>query len=94
MEDCIDNVGTAIFVSKLDLLKGYWQVPLTNHASVISAFVTPDRFLQYNVMTFGMCNAPATFQWLVNTVLGGVKNCYAYTDHILPLTVRAPVETD
>lgn len=44
MEDCIDNVGSAKFVSKLDMLKGYWQVPLTARASEISAFVTPDGF--------------------------------------------------
>lgn len=53
MEDCVDNVGTANFVSKLDSLKGYWQVPLMDH--VISAFLTPDHFLQYIVMAFGMC---------------------------------------
>ncbi len=59
MEDCVDNLGYARYVSKLDLLKGYWQVPLTSRASDISAFVTPDSFLQYSVMAFGMRNAPA-----------------------------------
>ncbi len=62
IEDCIDSIGSAIFITKLDLLKGYWQVPLTDKASDISAFVTPDHFLQYTVMAFGMRNAPATFQ--------------------------------
>ncbi len=33
MEDCIDRVGPAKFVTKFDLLKGYWQVPLTLCAS-------------------------------------------------------------
>lgn len=33
MEDCIDNVGLAMFITKLDLLNGYWQVPLTPRAS-------------------------------------------------------------
>ncbi len=66
MEDCIDNLGSARYVSKLDLLKGYWQVPLTSRASDISAFVTPDNFLQYSVMAFRMRNAPATFQRLIN----------------------------
>lgn len=47
LEDCIDSIGSAQFVSKLDLLKGYWQMPLTTRASEISAFVTPDNFLQY-----------------------------------------------
>lgn len=83
MEDCVDNLGTATFVSKLDLLKGYWQVPLTEHASTISAFVTPDHFLQYTVMAFGMCNAPATFQRLVDTVLAGVPACNAYLDDLI-----------
>lgn len=32
MEDCIDQVGSAEFVSKFDLLKGYWQVPLSERA--------------------------------------------------------------
>ncbi len=54
MEDCVDRVGSATFVSKLDLLKGYWQVPLTPHAAEISAFVTPDNLLHYTVMAFGL----------------------------------------
>lgn len=41
--------GPAMCISKLDLLKGYWQVPLTERASDISAFVTPDAFMQYTV---------------------------------------------
>ena len=46
IEDCIDRIGVSKYVSKLDLLKGYWQVPLTNRAKEISAFVTPDGFFQ------------------------------------------------
>uniref|UniRef100_A0A8C1TD20 Gypsy retrotransposon integrase-like protein 1 n=1 Tax=Cyprinus carpio TaxID=7962 RepID=A0A8C1TD20_CYPCA len=83
MEDCIDNLGSAKFVSKLDLLKGYWQVPLTSRASDISAFVTPDCFMQYHVMAFGLRNAPATFQRLIQTVLAGVPNCNAYLDDLV-----------
>ncbi len=83
MEDCIDRVGPAKFVTKLDLLKGYWQVPLTPRASEISAFVTPDDFMQYSVMAFGMRNAPSTFQRLMRIVLNGVENCEAYLDDIV-----------
>ncbi len=83
MEDCVDSVGSAKFVSKLELLKGYWQVPLTPRASDISAFVTPDSFLQYQVMAFGLRNAPATFQRLIQTVLAGVPNCRAYLDDLV-----------
>ncbi len=90
IDECIDNVGAAKFVSKLDMLKGYWQVSLTPRASDISAFVTPDSFLQYNVMAFGLRNAPATFQRLVNTVLAGVPNCSAYLDDLVIYTSTWP----
>ena len=83
MDDCIDSIGPAVFISKLDLLKGYWQVPLTERASDISAFVTPDHFLQYTVMAFGMRNAPATFQRLIQFVLGDVPHCNVYLDDVV-----------
>ncbi|KAF1387781.1 hypothetical protein PFLUV_G00083510 [Perca fluviatilis] len=82
MEDCIDSIGPAV-ISKLDLLKGYWQVPLTSRESEISAFVTPDNFLQYTVMPFGVRNAPATFQRLMSLVLGNIKNCNVYLDDVV-----------
>ena len=47
IEDCIDHIGVSKFVSKFDLLKGYWQVPLTNRAKEISAFATLDGLFQY-----------------------------------------------
>lgn len=79
----IDTIGSANYVTKLDLLKGYWQVPLTTRASEISAFVTLDSFMQYSVMAFGMRNAPVTFQRLVNQVFAGVSNCTAYLDDVV-----------
>lgn len=84
IDDCIDEIGPAKYVSKLDLLKGYWQVPLKPRASEISAFVTPDSFLQFTLMMpFGLRNAPAIFQRLVNKVLGDVPHCKAYLDDII-----------
>ena len=61
MEDCVDQVGAAKFVSKFDLLKGFWQVPLMSTASEISAFITTSGLYSYSVMSFGLHNAPATF---------------------------------
>ena len=83
MDDCIVSIGPAVFISKLDLLKGYWQVPLTERASDISAFVTPHHFLQYTVMAFGMRNAPATFQRQMQFVLGDVPHCDVYLDDVV-----------
>ena len=63
---CIDQIGNAKFVSMFDMLKGYWKVPLAQRAREISAFVTPRGLYQYKVMPFGIKNAPATFQRMVN----------------------------
>ena len=83
IDDCIDQIGSAQFVSKFDLLKGYWQVPLSARAQEISAFVTPDGLYQYTVMPFGMRNAPATFQHMINSVVSGLEGCAAYIDDVV-----------
>ena len=50
IDDCTDNILQAKYVTKFDLLKGFWQIPLTERAKEISAFVTPVRLYQYKVM--------------------------------------------
>jgi hypothetical protein len=52
VDDCIDKIGPAKYVTKLDLLKGYWQIPLTERAKKISAFVVLSGLYQYKVMPF------------------------------------------
>ena len=83
IDDCIDKIGSAMFVSKFDLLKGYWQVPLTEKAKEVSAFVTPDGLYQYKVMPFGMKNAPATFQRMIHALLKDIAGCEAYIDDVI-----------
>ena len=80
IDDCIDNIGQAKYVTKFDLLKGFWQIPLTDRAKEISAFVTPDGPYQYKVMPFRMKNSPAAFQRLINIKITGLDNCKAYID--------------
>lgn len=80
IKDCMDQVGTAKYLSKFDLLKGYWQVPLTERAREITAFNTPDAVYSYNVMSFGLRNTPATFQQLMNRVVAGLEECAVYLD--------------
>ena len=83
VDDCIDQIGHAKYVSKFDMLKGYWQVPLTERAKEISAFVTPDGLYQFKVMAFGMKNAPSTFTRLMNKVIGSLPNCVVYIDDVV-----------
>ena len=81
--DCIDQIGNAKFVSTFDMLKGYWQVPLTQRAREVSAFVTPSGLYQYKVMPFGMKNAPATFQRMVNKLVRDIDGCEGYIDDVV-----------
>ena len=81
--DCIDQIGNVKFVSTFDMLKGYWQVPLTQRAREISAFVTPSGLYQYKVMPFGMKNAPATFQRMVNKLVRDIDGCEGYIDDVV-----------
>ena len=83
IDDCIDKVGNSKYVTKFDLLKGFWQVPLTDRTKEVSAFATPNGLYQYKVMPFGMKNSPATFQRLVNNVICGLDGCDAYIDDII-----------
>lgn len=70
-------------MSKFDLLKGYWQVPLTKRAQEIAAFITPSGLYSYTVMPFGLQNAAATFQWLMNKVVAGLEGCAVYLDDVV-----------
>ncbi|XP_076049696.1 uncharacterized protein LOC143030434 [Oratosquilla oratoria] len=83
IEECIDRVGGSRFISKLDLLRGYWQVPMTPRAQSISCFTTLGRTCQCNVMPFGMTNAPATFQRLMNNLTETIPGCVTYLDDVV-----------
>ena len=65
MDDFIDKVGKAKYVTEFHLLKGLWHVLLTEHTKEISAFVTPQGLYQYKVMLFAMKNSLVTFQLLI-----------------------------
>ncbi|KAJ1203961.1 hypothetical protein NDU88_007742 [Pleurodeles waltl] len=82
-DELVDRLGAAKFLSTFDLTSGYWQIALTEGAKERSAFSTPDGHYQFRVMSFGLKNPPATFQWLVNGVLAGKDAfCAAYLDDI------------
>lgn len=82
-EDCIDQVGSARFVIKFDLLKGYWQVPLSERVREIAAFITPTGLYTYAVMPFGLRNTRATFQRLMNRIVGDLDGCSVYLDDVV-----------
>lgn len=85
VDDLLDHVGDARIFTSLDLASGYWQVPVHPEDREKTAFVTPDGLYQFRQMPFGLCNAPATFQRLMDRVLGRLKweMCLVYMDDVL-----------
>ena len=83
IDSCIEKVGNSVYMTKLDLLKGYWQCGLTVRAKEVSAFVTPRGLYQYKRMPFGMKNSGSTFQRLVNRVIQHLENCEGYVDDLI-----------
>ncbi|XP_036149094.1 uncharacterized protein LOC118647760 [Monomorium pharaonis] len=85
IEEILDQLGNAKYFSTLDLALGYHQIPMAEHDKPKTAFSTPYGHYEYNRMPFGLKNAPATFQRLMNSVLIGIQRfkCLVYLDDIV-----------
>ncbi|CAM4822352.1 unnamed protein product [Rotaria magnacalcarata] len=85
IDDTLDSLQEAKFVSTLNLRSGYWQVEMDKNSREKTAFVTHKGLFEFNVMPFGLTNAPATFQRLMDIVLAGLKwqCCLVYIDDVV-----------
>ncbi|KRX51502.1 Retrovirus-related Pol polyprotein from transposon, partial [Trichinella sp. T9] len=85
IDDTLDALAGSQWFSTLDLASGYWQVEVAEPDREKTAFSTPMGLFQFRVMSFGLCNAPATFQRLMENALRGLtfKGCLVYLDDII-----------
>ena len=92
VDDTLDTLGGSKFFSTLDLANGYWQVEVEEKDTQKTAFNTPEGLYELRVMSFGLCNAPATFQHLMEQVLGDMKwtDCLVYIDDIIVVEKTFP----
>eukprot|EP00731_Ephydatia_muelleri_P000931 Em0001g931a len=85
IDDSLDALNGSKGFSTLDLICGYWQVEMDENDRQKTAFCMQEGLFEFKVMPFGLCNAPATFQRLMDLVLSGIqwKSCLVYIDDIV-----------
>lgn len=85
-DDVIDTLSDAKYFSKLDLRSGYWPVEIEEEDKHKTAFSVGNfGFYECNRMCFGLTNAPATFQRLMEKCMGELhlRECLIFLDDIL-----------
>ena len=85
INDSLNLLAGMRYFSTLDLATGYWQVGMSPDSKEKTAFMTHEGLYEFSVMPFRLCNAPATFQRLMEVTLRGLARhkCIVYFDDIL-----------
>lgn len=85
IEESLDALCGAQWFSTIDLASGYHQVAVTEQDKMKTAFCTPFGLFEFERMPFGLCNAPSTFQRLMERMFGD-QNCHSlllYLDDVI-----------
>lgn len=85
IDSLFDKLGRAQYFSTIDLAKGFYQIKMEERDIAKTAFSTPLGHFEFIRMPFGLKNAPATFQRMMNHILRDYINqiCVIYMDDIL-----------
>ena len=84
VDELIDRLGKARFITTLDLTKGYWQIPMDPESIAKTAFVIPFGKYQFRTMPFGLMGASSTFQRMMDDLLRDLHSFSAsYVDDIV-----------
>ena len=74
INDLLDQLGRSRYFTTLDLKSGYWQIKVHAYSQEKTAFITHKGLFEFRVMPFGVTNAPAVFQRLMQQVLAGLQS--------------------
>ena len=91
MLDFADRLSRCTVFSKIDLRKGYWPVLVHEDDIVETAVITPFGLNEFLLMAFGLRNAGASTQRMMDRVICGLAFVYCYLDD-LRVASRSPEE--
>ena len=85
IDEALALLNGNLYFSSFDCNAGYFQIPMDENSKEKTAFITDQGLFQFNVMSFGLTNAPTTFQRYMDAVLAGLKwnTLLVYIDDIL-----------
>ena len=85
IDESVESLGGNKWFCTLDLQSGYWQIGMHPEDREKTAFTTHRGLFEFNVMPFGLCNAPATFECMMEAMLSGLlgKSCLVYLDDVV-----------
>jgi len=88
IDELLDALAGSKLFSMLDLLSGYWQVPLSPDAQDKATFISQDGLWKWKVLPFGLTSAPAIFQQLMEQVLSGLhwKSLLIYLNDVIVIS--------
>ena len=84
IDDTLHTLSGSKWFSTIDILS-IWQVEVAEEDCPKTAFCTTEGLFEFKVTPFGLYNAPATFQQLVDVVLAGLQwsQCLVYLDDVI-----------
>jgi transposase InsO family protein len=90
IDEILQQLQQAQWFTTLDLVAGYWQIPMHENSKEKTAFITKRGLFVFRVVPFGLCNAPSSFQHAMDAILGSDigKFCFCYIDDIVIFSKR------
>ncbi|CAJ2670994.1 unnamed protein product [Trifolium pratense] len=83
-KDLLDRLSDALIFSKFDMKSGYWQIQITENDKYKTAFTVPFGQFEWNVLPFGLKNAPSEFQKIMNDIFNPYSEfIIVYIDDVL-----------
>ena len=92
IQEVLESLVGASHFSCLDLKSGFWQIKMDEASKQYTAFIMGNLgFFKCDRMPFGLCNAPATFQWLMQNCMGELNfiYCLIYLDDLIVFSQTA-----